>query len=99
MSVSKLGLLSLLPPTYAVSLVIVLLSSTTPLPDWMIGVHVGVIALVAAVIFLSLNRVKTDASLNEAEKKRWINALLWIGLFAAPAYLLTHRRMSPRISD
>jgi len=70
--------------------VIVLLSGTTPLPGWMIGVHVGVIAFVAAIIFRSLNRVRTDASLNETEKERWTNALLWVGLFAAPAYLLTH---------
>jgi hypothetical protein len=89
-SASKLGLLSLVPPTYGVGVVIVLLSSTTPLPGWIIGVHVGVIAFAAAIISLSLNRVRTDASLHEAEKKRWTSALLWVGLFAAPAYLLTH---------
>lgn len=79
-------------------MVIVLVTSTPPLPGWMIGVHLGVIGLAAAVIFLSLNLVKTDASLDETEKKRWTNALLWVGLFAAPAYLLTHHR-SPRAHD
>ena len=80
-------------------MVIVLLSGTTPLPRWMIGVHVGVIAFAAAIIFLSLNRVRTDASLHETEKKRWTNALLWVGLFAAPAYLLAHRCSPSRHQD
>ena len=87
---SKLGLLSLLPPTYALVVVAVLVSSTSPVPGWLIGVHLGVIVLAGGLMFLCLNRIRLDSSLSEAQKKRWAAGVFWFGLFVIPVYLLTH---------
>lgn len=95
---SKLGLLSLLPPTYAVVVLAMLASSTSPVPGWLIGVHLGVIALAGGLMFLCLNRLRRDSSLSEMQKKRWAAGVFWFGLYVIPAYLLTHSTRA-RASD
>ena len=88
-NLSTLRLLSLLPPTYAIVLVTLLTSTSSPSPAWLIGVHVGAIGFQGALTILCIHRVRRDTSLSEAQRKKWTTAIFWFSLLFVPAYLLT----------
>jgi len=92
---SKLGALSLLPLAYALVVPVVLVSSRSSVPGWLIGVHLGFIGIGATLMFLCVVRIRRDSSLSEAHKAKWTLAVLFLGLIAVPVYLLTHSSEEP----